>query len=133
MLEKINANFDAAANKALLSLAEVSFEINDHMIPEKTAALLDIFKQRKQQEYRARATGITAGQKPPLVAPTADAPKLADGNYRVKDLTLSVDTVLFKYGPNKFALPHAVKISAGIPAESAQIDIRKGTVVSIQV
>ena len=58
---------------------------------------------------------------------------LADGNYRVKDLTLSVDTVLFKYGPNKFALPHAVKISAGIPAESAQIDIRKGTVVSIQV
>ena len=133
LLEKINANFDAAANKALLSLAEVSFEINDHMIPEKTAALLDIFKQRKQQEYRARATGITAGQKPPLVAPTADAPKLADGNYRVKDLTLSVDTVLFKYGPNKFALPHAVKISAGIPAESAQIDIRKGTVVSIQV
>lgn len=133
LLEKINANFDAAANKALLSLAEVSFEINDHMIPEKTAALLDIFKQRKQQEYRARATGITAGQKPPLVAPTADAPKLADGNYRVKDLTLSVDTVLFKYGPNKYALPHAVKISAGIPAESAQIDIRKGTVVIIQV
>lgn len=132
LLEKINSDFDEAAKKALAHLASVNFDINDHMIPEKTTAILDVFKERKQQAFRAGASGTTTEKKQPPATPTTNAPKLTDGSYRVKELSLLSDAVLFKYGPNKYSLPHTVSISAGIPTESAQIEIHKGTVVKIQ-
>lgn len=132
LLEKINSGFDAAASKALLSLAEVNFDINDHMIPEKTTALVEVFKKRKQQAFRTRAVGATTEQIASPIAPAENLTKLPDGNYRVRDLSLLLDTVGFKYGPNKYALPHTVDISDGIPTESAQVEIYKGTVVKVR-
>ncbi|RYD85974.1 MAG: hypothetical protein EOP84_00635 [Verrucomicrobiaceae bacterium] len=132
LLEKINSNFEAAASKALLSLAEINFDINDHMIPEKTTALLEVFKERKQQAFRTGAAGADAQQKPSPVAAAVGPLKLPDGNYRVKDLSLLSDTVIFRYGPNKYTLPHTVKISMEVPAESAQVEIYKGIVVMVQ-
>lgn len=132
LLEKINSDFDAAANRALLSLAEVKFDINDHMISEKTTALLEVFKKRKQQAFRTGTVGATTELKLSPVVPAVNLLTLLDGKYRVRELSLLSDTVIFNYGPNKYTLPHAVKISVAIPTENVQIEIHKGIVVMVQ-
>lgn len=132
LLDKINSGFDAAASRALLSLAEVNFDINDHMIPEKTTALVEVFNKRKQQAFKTGAAGATTEQIASPIATTVNLTKLPDGNYRVKDLSLLSDTVGFKYGSNTYSLPHTVKISDEIPTESAHVEIYKGTVVRVR-
>ncbi|MFM2058338.1 MAG: hypothetical protein RLY71_2723 [Pseudomonadota bacterium] len=134
LLEKINTEFDAAANEALLALDEVEFGINDHMIPEKTTALVEVFKKRKQQAYRAKAVSAATEKNGGDPAPVVNSLKLADGNYRVKDLTSCSDGIVtFRYGSNKYTLPHVLKVIEGIPAASAQVVISKGTVVTVNV
>ncbi|BBH13610.1 AIPR family protein [Chromobacterium haemolyticum] len=134
LLERINAEFDAAASEALVALSEVKFGINDHMIPEKTAALLEVFEKRKQQFYKAKKAGAATGKGRTGAASAVSALKLDDGNYRVKDLKFPSDgVVVFQYGPNKYTLPHTLKVVDGIPAASAQVGILKGAVVMVNV
>ncbi len=134
LLVKINKDFEAAANEALIALTEVKFGENDHMIAEKTADLLEVFKNRKKQFYKAkRANEVTEKEKnnPDFVV---NSIKIMDGKYRVKDLTFpSGGGVIFQYGPNKYELPNSSKVNGGIPAASAQVEISKGIVVTINV
>jgi hypothetical protein len=134
LLEKIDTEFDTAANEALLTLTEVNFGMNDHMIPEKTTDLLEVFNRRKQQSYRAKEVSTATGKGATDPAPAANLLKLADGNYRVKELTFSSDGIaIFQYGKNKYALPHTLKLSGGIPAANARVGISKGAVVTVNV
>jgi len=133
LLEKINSDFDSAASGAFSCLAEVEFDINDHMIPEKTTALLAVFKERKVQSYRAKA-GVSALENqisPP--APESISRKLLDGSYRVTDLNFMSDAVAFQYGKNKYVLPHTLKSSESATAKNARLEISKGSVVTVKV
>ena len=134
LLDKINTEFDAAANEALIALTEVNFGENDHMIAEKTTALLEVFKKRKQQLYKAKSASTVTAKERADPAPAANSIELVDGKYRVKNLTFpSESSVIFQYGPNEYTLPHASKVNGGIPAASAQVVISKGVIVTINV
>lgn len=135
LVKKIDENFNAAVSEALLVMASVDFEINDHMITEKTEALIGAMKARKAQAHKLKAASGSASAIETVAdsSATANDSALPDGSYHVKNVIFLTDgRVSFQYGPRKYSLSYGLSVPDGKLGGAAKAVIKRGALVALE-
>lgn len=122
IISQVEDGFVSAANDAVALIKGAGFQKNDHMIPEKTEALLDMYRKKFLQSAKV----------PTSTAPTPATP-LPNGTYLVKDLRLQGEGIAFGYGPLRYQLPYHSSVVAPASGTRGKISVMNGQVVSVEV
>lgn len=140
-IQQIDAGFVDAAVRAVSILKAGGLKKNEHMIPEKTALLLDTLKSQTRDMHIAASKAAKTENNVETVQKSAARiengvakpvkSQLADGPYRVKNLVGDAGAVSFSYGPTNYVIKDKTSDFNGATKAECTIVVKNGRILSI--
>ncbi|WP_223485459.1 AIPR family protein [Stenotrophomonas indicatrix] len=140
LLDKVGREFTSASRTALAILGKVKFEVNDHMIPEKTDELMNALKSNRADHHRGRSkaehlvvpsTPQLAPKSPLGLKPENSHSMLGNGIFHVKQMQSTPDgKISFGYGPRTYILEYDQSVILPAAGASSTVKVINNRIVS---